>query len=205
MKTLILICMAFATASIQAQTSPPWDSAFIGTQGDNTGKPNDTVNMGSGNSMNGANSTNSGSMINSTSGSNHDRNGTNSKMNHGANSGGMHGTNPANSGTKMKNIDNSNGNPDLHKSNNSGKSGINNKDIHPKNYYVYKNGSIMHMNAGTSTKITKDVTLTNGSVISLNGKVKTKDGKEIKLSEGERVDMNGNVLPSKNKYSSITK
>lgn len=62
------------------------------------------------------------------------------------------------------------------------------------------NGKIMKVNPdGTTTALTKEMTLQNGVIIMADGTVKMKDGKTVQLKEGECLTQSGQVKSKKNK------
>jgi hypothetical protein len=60
-----------------------------------------------------------------------------------------------------------------------------------KNFYMMKDGKMMHMKSGKMMPMDKDFTMKNGTRCMTNGEFIMKNGEKMKLKEGEYMDMNG--------------
>lgn len=69
------------------------------------------------------------------------------------------------------------------------------------NGVIMKNGTMLWLKKGRSTKMTSELTCDNGTKVSVSGTVTKKDGTQFRLKEGQYMDVCGKVMTIKNSKS----
>lgn len=68
--------------------------------------------------------------------------------------------------------------------------------VKKQEYFLMKNGNMLHKMDGKEMQMHHDMTLKNGTMVKTNGSYQLKNGKQAHLRDGQCMDMNGRKFNS---------